>query len=66
MVSFGLELKDTLDGLTEGGHGERGVVEASKFEVIKDLVDGDRIRAATALAGELGQLALECVDKSRE
>ena len=61
IIAFGLELKETLDGLSEDG-----TLEASKFEIIKDLVDGDRIRAATALAGELGDLALQCVDKSRE
>lgn len=61
VVAFGLELKDTLDGLSADG-----TLDASKFEVIKDLVDGDRIRAATALAGELGGLALRCVDKSQD
>jgi len=61
VVAFGLELKETLDGLSEGG-----TLEASKFEIIKDLVDGDRIREATALAGELGDLALQCVDKSHD
>mmetsp|Transcript_37946 Transcript_37946/g.68330 ORF Transcript_37946/g.68330 Transcript_37946/m.68330 type:complete len:585 (+) Transcript_37946:2-1756(+) len=61
IIAFGLELKETLDGLSEDG-----TLEASKFEIIKDLVDGDRIRAATALAGELGDLALQCVDKSQE
>ena len=61
VVSFGMELKDTLDGLSADG-----TLEADKFAVIQDLVDGDRIRAATALAGDLGGLALRCVDKSRE
>ena len=64
VVSFGMEMKETLDGMTtdEGGGG----IDASKFEIIKDLVDGDRIREATRLAGELGDLALQCVEKSRE
>lgn len=61
VVAFGLELKETLDGLSADG-----TLDASKFEVIKDLVDGDRIRAATALAAELGGLALQCVDKSQD
>lgn len=61
VVAFGLELKETLDGMTEGG-----TLDASKFEIIKNLVDGDRIREATILAGELGDLALQCVGKSRE
>ena len=61
VVSFGMELKDTLDGLSADG-----TLDSDKFAVIQDLVDGDRIRAATALAGDLGGLALRCVDKSRE
>mmetsp|Transcript_19345 Transcript_19345/g.36124 ORF Transcript_19345/g.36124 Transcript_19345/m.36124 type:complete len:136 (+) Transcript_19345:234-641(+) len=61
VVAFGMELKDTLDGLSADG-----TLQADNFEIIKDLVDGDRIREATALAGELGELALQCVGKSRE
>ncbi|KAL7532641.1 hypothetical protein ACHAXR_004753, partial [Thalassiosira sp. AJA248-18] len=61
VVAFGLEMKDTLDGMSEGG-----TLEASKFEIILDLVDGDRIREATTLAAELGDLALNCVEKSQD
>jgi len=61
VVAFGMELKDTLDGLSADG-----TLQADKFDIIKDLVDGDRIREATALAGELGDLALQCVDKSQD
>lgn len=63
VVAFGLELRETLDGLSEA---DGKTMDASKFEVIRDLVDGDRIREATGLASELGGLALRCVDKSRE
>jgi len=61
MVGFGLELKETLDGLSGGG-----LLEASKFEVISDLVDGDVIRDAISLAGDMQGLSLACVDKSQE
>lgn len=63
VVSFGMEMKETLDGMTGD---EGGGLDASKFEIIKDLVDGDRIREATTLAGELGDLALQCVEKSQD
>lgn len=57
MVDFGLEIKSTLDGF-DGG------ISASTFAIIKDLIDGDKMRAAMSLAGELDDLALACVEKS--
>lgn len=63
MVSFGRELQATLENVTGGG--ERSL-DASKFAIIQDLVDGDKIKEATKLARDLSGLSLECVNKSRE
>jgi len=63
MVSFGRELQATLKNVTGGG--ERSL-DASKFAIIQDLVDGDKIKEATKLARDLSGLSLECVNKSRE
>ena len=68
MVSFGKELQTTLkdvvggDDRTSRGRG----LDASKFAIIQDLVDGDRIKEATKLARDLSKLSLECVDKSND
>ena len=72
MVSFGRELQDTLKDVVGGGRsGTRAVAksssfDASKFAIIQDLVDGDKIKEATKLAKDLSGLSLECVDKSKE
>lgn len=76
MVSFGRELQDTLKDVVGGGrngngNGTRAVAksssfDASKFAIIQDLVDGDKIKEATKLAKDLSGLSLECVDKSKE
>jgi hypothetical protein len=63
MVSFGRDLQATLEDVTGGG--ERSL-DASKFAIILDLVDGDKIKDATKLARDLSGLSLECVNKSRE
>lgn len=57
MVSFGDEIKSTLSSF-------KGGVNASTFETIQDLVDGDQVKAATALAADMDVIALECVEKS--
>lgn len=62
-MSFGRDLQATLKDVTGGG--ERSI-DASKFAIIQDLVDGDKIKEATKLARDLSGLSLECVDKSRE
>jgi hypothetical protein len=70
MVKFGQELQTTLDDVTgsksgKGNSSSRGM-DASKFAIIQDLMDGDRIKSATNLARELSDLSLKCVDKSQE
>ena len=65
MVDFGLEIKASLTGMTAGGSSDSNtVVQSSALETIKDLIDGDKMKAAMALAGELDGLALKCVDRS--
>jgi hypothetical protein len=59
MVSFGDEIKSTLSSFATGGG-----VNADTFQTIQDLVDGDQVKAATALAADMDKIALECVDKS--
>jgi len=71
MVSFGRELQATLDDAVGGmgkrsGTRSRGGLDASKFAIIQDLVDGDKMKDATKLAKDLSDLSLECVDKSQE
>jgi len=73
MVCFGRELQATLDDVVGGKGGRRGTtrsnrggLDASKFAIIQDLVDGDKIKEATNLATDLSGLSLECVDKSQE
>mmetsp|Transcript_58852 Transcript_58852/g.119838 ORF Transcript_58852/g.119838 Transcript_58852/m.119838 type:complete len:613 (+) Transcript_58852:144-1982(+) len=66
MVNFGREIQSTLDDMVGVKRtGSRGI-DSSKFEIIQDLVDGDRIRQATELAKELSGLSLLCVEKSKE
>ena len=60
MVEFGLDIKSTLDDLG----GREGGIDASTFATIQDLMDGDKIKAAMKLAGEMDELALKCVDQS--
>lgn len=57
MVEFGLEIKSTLTSM-------QGNMDASALATIKDLIDGDKMKSAMRLAGEMNGLALECVDKS--
>ena len=72
MVQFGQELQTTLDDVTGSSTSKssssRGIgsMDASKFAIIQDLMDGDRIQSATNLARELSELSLKCVDKSQE
>jgi hypothetical protein len=70
MVKFGQELQTTLDDVTGSGSNKssnksRGM-DASKFAIIQDLMDGDRIKSATKLAQELSELSIKCADKSQE
>mmetsp|Transcript_18016 Transcript_18016/g.50004 ORF Transcript_18016/g.50004 Transcript_18016/m.50004 type:complete len:611 (+) Transcript_18016:156-1988(+) len=60
MVTFGQELQTTLDDAS------RGDMNASTFETIRELVEGDKIHAATQLAKELSGLSLNCVETSQE
>lgn len=57
MVQFGDDIKSTLTSF-------QGGINADTFRTIQDLVDGDQVKAATALAADLDVLALECVEKS--
>lgn len=68
MVSFGQELSSTLNGICSNNSNtkSRGGIDASKFAIIQDLVDGDRMKSATRLANELSELSLDCVTKSTE
>lgn len=61
MVAFGQDIQATLREFKQGE-----TMDASAFESIRDLVSGDKMKAATALAGEMDNLALTCVDKSIE
>jgi len=72
MVSFGQELSSTLNGICSNSNSSNNAstksrgIDASKFAIIQDLVDGDRMKAATQLANELSELSLECVTKSTD
>lgn len=57
MSSFGDDVRRTLDSFSGG-------VDAETFETIRDLIDGDKVRAATVLARDVDVLAVSCVEKS--
>lgn len=57
MIDFGSEIKDTL-------HGFSSKMDAETLETIKDLMDGDRLKSAMALAEDMDDIALSCVEKS--
>jgi hypothetical protein len=61
MSSFCGELKDTLAGVDEGGG-----VNADAFETIQELMSGEKVQSAMALAKDMNVDALKCVDKSIE
>lgn len=61
MVNFGNDIKATLTSFQRSGGGG---ITADTFATIQDLVDGDQVKEATALAADLDILALKCVDKS--
>eukprot|EP00588_Corethron_pennatum_P023324 CAMPEP_0194330084 /NCGR_PEP_ID=MMETSP0171-20130528/50520_1 /TAXON_ID=218684 /ORGANISM="Corethron pennatum, Strain L29A3" /LENGTH=616 /DNA_ID=CAMNT_0039091031 /DNA_START=34 /DNA_END=1881 /DNA_ORIENTATION=+ len=63
MVAFGQELQTTLDNVCPNRNSNKKM-DASKFEIIRELVEGDRIQSATQLAQDLGRLSLQCVEKS--
>jgi hypothetical protein len=60
MSSFCDELKDTLTGFDEGG------VNAEAFETIQELMSGEKVQSAMALAKDMNVDALKCVEKSVE
>jgi len=73
MVSFGQELQTTLDDVCQSaasGAGSRNrgsnSFDASKFETIRELVQGSKMQSATLLAKELSTLSLQCVYKSQD
>jgi hypothetical protein len=69
MVAFGKDLQTTLKDVVGGGRSSsrrNRFLDASKFAIIQDLVDGDKIKEATKLARDLSALSIECVDKSKE
>ena len=57
MMDFGSEITNTLRGFSTK-------MDAETLETIKDLMDGDRLRASMELAKDMDQIALSCVDKS--
>ena len=67
MVEFGRDLQTTLEDVcnSSGSNSQRSL-DASKFAIIQDLVDGDKIKEATQLAKDLSEHSLECVEKSKE
>ena len=65
MVTFGRDLQMTLENVVGGSSKDRGL-DASKFAIIQNLVEGDKIKEATQLAKDLSSLSLECVDKSKQ
>ena len=60
MVDFGKNLQQTLIEVSDGDN----KISAETFATIKDLIDGDQMKASWKLATELDDLALECVDHS--
>jgi len=59
MISFAMEIKGTLDGFADG-------MDASDLKTVKELIQGDSMKAAMAIAGEIGDIALTCINKSVE
>jgi hypothetical protein len=57
MVAFGSEIQSTLQTFSSG-------VDASALETIKDLTDGDKLKAAMEIAQSMDEIALKCIDKS--
>jgi len=57
MLSFAMEIKDTLDGFKDG-------MDASDLKTVKELIEGDKMKAAMGLAGEMDDIALTCIEKS--
>jgi len=57
MVEFGNSIKATLDSF-------KGGINADTFATIQDLVDGDQVKKAMALAADMDVIALDCVEKS--
>mmetsp|Transcript_3453 Transcript_3453/g.5760 ORF Transcript_3453/g.5760 Transcript_3453/m.5760 type:complete len:574 (+) Transcript_3453:122-1843(+) len=63
MMGFCGELKDTLTGFEkEGGGG----ISADAFETIQELMSGEKVQSAMALAKDMNDDAMKCVDKSVE
>mmetsp|Transcript_45613 Transcript_45613/g.138612 ORF Transcript_45613/g.138612 Transcript_45613/m.138612 type:complete len:561 (-) Transcript_45613:69-1751(-) len=58
MVDFANEIRSTLRAVSNGRP------DASALKTIRDLVDGDRVKKATALATDLKKLSLQCVSHS--
>jgi chemotaxis regulatin CheY-phosphate phosphatase CheZ len=60
MVEFGKSLQQTLEEVSDGDN----KISAETFATIKDLIDGDQMKASWKLATELDDLALKCVEHS--
>ena len=58
MLELGAEIKATLEGFRDGG------MDASALATIRDLIAGEKMKTAMALAQDMDDVALECVDKS--
>jgi len=59
MISFAMDIKDTLDGFRDG-------MDASDLKTVKELIEGDKMKAAMGIAGEIDDIALTCINKSIE
>lgn len=58
MIDFGSEITSTLQGFSTTK------MDVETLETIKDLMDGDRLRESMALAKDMDDIALKCVEKS--
>jgi len=57
MMDFGNDITSTLQGFSNK-------MNAETLETIKDLMDGDKLQASLALAQDMDDIALSCIDKS--
>ena len=58
VVEFGEEIKSTLTGFVDTE------MDSSAIDTIKDLIDGDHAHEAKSMAGDVSELAKQCLSKS--
>lgn len=59
MLLFSMDIKATIEGFADG-------MDASDLKKLNELVTGDKMKAAMSLAGEMDDMALDCVGKAIE